>query len=216
MQLFNRKIKVFSKIVGWSIMVKTNRGVYKMNVKDKWNLKHSDRLTHLKEPQPNPRLKKLASYFKEGGTALDIACGLGGNSLFLAGMNNQVEAIDISDVAINHVQELAAKENLSVQPRVADLTEMNALSRQNDPFDFIIMSYYLDRSLFPVVKDLLKNGGYFFMETYYQSPFTQNQMVSDQFKLQSNELLAEFGDWKVLYFEENEQEGWQSIFCQKR
>jgi tellurite methyltransferase len=136
--------------------------------------------------------------------------------LFLAGMNNQVEAIDISDVAINHVQELAAKDNLSVQPRVADLTEMNALSRQNDPFDFIIMSYYLDRSLFPVVKDLLKEGGYFFMETYYQSPFTQNQMVSDQFKLQSNELLAEFGDWKVLYFEENEQEGWQSIFCQKR
>jgi tellurite methyltransferase len=54
------------------------------------------------------------------------------------------------------------------------------------------------------------------METYYQSPYIEEQGVSDQYKLNSNELLAEFGDWKVLYFEENEQEGWQSIFCQKR
>lgn len=187
-----------------------------MNTKDKWNLKHLDRITHLKEPQPNPRLKKLASYFKEGGTALDIACGLGGNSLFLAGMNNQVEAIDISDVAINYVQEQAAKENLSVQPRVTDLTDLDTLNWPNNPFDFIVMSYYLDRSLFPVVKNVLKDGGYFFMETYYQSPYTEEQGVTEQYKLKSNELLAEFGDWKVLYFEENEQEGWQSIFCQKR
>lgn len=190
----------------------------KMNTKDKWNLKHLDRITHLKEPQPNPRLKKLASYFKEGGTALDIACGLGGNSLFLAGMNNQVEAIDISDVAINYVQEQAAKDNLSVQPRVTDLTDLDTLNWPNNPFDFIVMSYYLDRSLFPIVKNVLKDGGYFFMETYYQSPYIEEheQGVSDQYKLKSNELLAEFGDWKVLYFEENEQEGWQSIFCQKR
>jgi tellurite methyltransferase len=193
-----------------------NIGGIHMNTKDKWNLKHMDRLTQLKEPQPNPRLKKLASYFKEGGTALDIACGLGGNSLFLAGMNNQVEAIDISDVAINYVQEQAARENLSVQPRVTDLTDLDTLNWPNNPFDFIVMSYYLDRSLFPIVKNVLKDGGYFFMETYYQSTYTEEQGVSDQYKLKSNELLAEFGDWKVLYFEENEQEGWQSIFCQKR
>jgi len=191
-------------------------GGFCMNIKDKWNLKHTDRITKLKEPQPNPRLKKLASYFKEGGTALDIACGLGGNSLFLAGMNNQVEAIDISDVAINYVQEQAAKDNLSVQPRVTDLTDLDTLNWPNNPFDFIVMSYYLDRSLFPVVKNVLKDGGYFFMETYYQSPYSEEQGVSEQYKLKSNELLAEFGDWKVLYFEENEQEGWQSIFCQKR
>jgi len=191
-------------------------GGFCMNIKDKWNLKHTDRITKLKEPQPNPRLKKLASYFKEGGTALDIACGLGGNSLFLAGMNNQVEAIDISDVAINYVQEQAAKDNLSVQPRVTDLTDLDTLNWPNNPFDFIVMSYYLDRSLFPVVKNVLKDCGYFFMETYYQSPYSEEQGVSEQYKLKSNELLAEFGDWKVLYFEENEQEGWQSIFCQKR
>jgi tellurite methyltransferase len=191
-------------------------GGFCMNTKDKWNLKHMDQLTQLKEPQPNPRLMKLASYFKEGGTALDIACGLGGNSLFLAGMNNQVEAIDISDVAINYVQEQAAKDNLSVQPRVTDLTDLDTLNWPNNPFDFIVMSYYLDRSLFPIVKNVLKDGGYFFMETYYQSPYIEEKGVSDQYKLKSNELLAEFGDWKVLYFEENEQEGWQSIFCQKR
>ena len=75
-----------------------------MNTRDKWNIKHLDRINQLKEPEPNPRLKNLLAYFKEGGTALDIACGLGGNSMFLAQSDYQVEAMDISDVAINYIQ----------------------------------------------------------------------------------------------------------------
>ncbi|MDR7078146.1 2-polyprenyl-3-methyl-5-hydroxy-6-metoxy-1,4-benzoquinol methylase [Neobacillus niacini] len=186
-----------------------------MNTRDKWNIKHLDRITQLEEPEPNPRLKKLAAYFKEGGTALDIACGLGGNSMFLAQSDYQVEAMDISDVAINYIQEQASKDNLAIQPQVADLTNVNAQNWLN-AYNVMVITYYLDRALFPVVKSSIKEGGYFFMETYYQSPETVGQGISEQYKLRSNELLDEFRDWKVLYFEENEQEGWQSIFCQKR
>ena len=53
------------------------------------------------------------------------------------------------------------------------------------------------------------------METYYQSPQNEIQRLSNQYKLQPKELLAEFGDWNVLSFEENELEGRQTIFCQK-
>jgi hypothetical protein len=41
------------------------------------------------------------------------------------------------------------------------------------------------------------------METFYQSPQIENQGVSDQYKLQPKELLVEFGDWTVHFFEEN-------------
>lgn len=180
----------------------------------KWNTKHKDRLDQLKEPQPNPRLKDLSTYLN-GGTALDLACGLGGNSLFLARMNYQVEAIDISDVAITYIQEQAEKNQLNIQPRVGDITELTNLHWQDSTFNLIVISYYLDRSLFPVVKSLIKEDGYLFMETFYQSPQNENQGISNQYKLQPKELLAEFGDWTVLFFEENEQEGWQTIFCQK-
>jgi tellurite methyltransferase len=180
----------------------------------KWNTKHKDRLDQLKESQPNPRLKNLSAYLN-GGTALDLACGLGGNSLFLARMNYQVEAIDISDVAITYIQEQAEKNQLNIQPRVGDLTELTNLHWQDSTFNLIVISYYLDRLLFPVVKSLINEEGYLFMETFYQSAQKENQGISNQYKLQPKELLAEFGDWTVLFFEENEQEGWQTIFCQK-
>jgi tellurite methyltransferase len=186
-----------------------------MDTRMKWNKKYKERIDRLQEPVPNSRLKNLAAYLK-GGTALDLACGLGGNSLFLARMNYQVQATDISEVAISYIQEQAAKYNLKIDPRVCDLTEWKNLHWQNHSFHLIVITYYLDRSLFPIIKSIIKEDGYLFMETFYQSPHNGNHGVSNQYKLQPKELLAEFGGWKVLFFEENEQEGRQTIFCQKR
>lgn len=186
-----------------------------MNTRTKWDTKHKERLDQLDEPLPNPRLKNLSAYLN-GGTALDLACGLGGNSLFLARMNYQVQAMDISDVAINYIQEKAAKYNLNIYPRVCDLTDLNNLKWYNSPYDLVVITYYLDRSLYPILKSSIKENGYFFMETFYRTEHNQTQGISNEYKLQSKELLSEFGDWQVLFFEENEQEGRQTIFCKMR
>ncbi|HEY2421855.1 MAG TPA: class I SAM-dependent methyltransferase [Neobacillus sp.] len=185
-----------------------------MNTRSKWNTKYIELIDQLKEPAPNPRLINISSYLK-GGKALEFACGLGGNSVFLAQLNYQVQAIDISDVAINYLEEKAEKLKLDIYPQLCDLTELNKLDLQNSFFNLVVITYYLDRSLFPIVKRIIKENGYFFMETYYQSPQHENQGVSNQYKLQPKELLLEFTEWKVLYFEENQQEGKQTIFCQK-
>jgi tellurite methyltransferase len=183
-----------------------------MDSKTKWNSKYRERIHNQKQTLPNPRLVSLSSYLR-GGNALDVACGLGANSQFLAGEGYKVQAVDISDVAINNLQQHAIKNNLNIQARVADLTD--ELWWLENTFDLVIMTYYLDRELFPLIKKVIKDGGYFFMETYYLSLQTENQGVSDQYKLKSKELFTEFKDWKIIFFEENEQEGWQSIFCQK-
>lgn len=185
-----------------------------MDTKLKWNLKHTERLYKLNEPAPNSRLMNLSSHFN-GGTALELACGLGGNSLFLARMNYQVRAVDISDVAINYIQDQALNDKLNIHPIVWDLTKWNDMNWQNHSFDLVVITYYLDRTLFPIVKSIIKKNGYFFMETYYMSPQTENQGVSNHYKLQPKELLTEFEDWAILFFEENEAEGRQTIFCRK-
>ncbi|MCQ6276340.1 methyltransferase domain-containing protein [Bacillus sp. V3B] len=185
-----------------------------MDPKRKWNSKYSDRLHHLDEPAPNIRLKNLSAYLN-GGSAFDLACGLGGNSLFLAQLNYQVQAFDISDVAVDFLKNQAVKKQLSIHTHLCDLTEWHKLNLNKASFDLVVVTYYLDRSIFPFIKSVIKDNGYFFMETYYLSPQNEDQGVSNQYKLRSKELLSVFGDWKVLYYEENEQEGWQTIFCQK-
>jgi tellurite methyltransferase len=182
--------------------------------KSKWNSKYKERLDQWNEPIVNPRLLNLSAYL-HGGKALDIACGLGANSLFLARLKYQVEAIDLSDVAIQFVQEQAIASGLTVLPRVCDLSQHTYLDWPNGAFNLVIMTYYLDRSLFSIVKNAIQQEGYFFMETFYQTTLNKNEGISNQYKLKSNELLLEFSDWKILFFEENEQEGRQTIFCQK-
>lgn len=184
-----------------------------MDSRMKWNEKHKEHLNQKKEPTANQRLEALSPYLT-GGNALDIACGLGGNSLFLAKMNYQVQAIDLSDIAINYIQEQAEKRKLKIFPQKCDLTEINNLYWSDGSFNIVVITYYLDRDLFPIVKSVIKEEGYFFMETYFQSP-ENKQSISNKYKLFPQELLNEFRDWKVLYFEENENEGRQTIFCQK-
>lgn len=186
-----------------------------MNSKTKWNSKYQSRLNeNVLEPAVNPRLANLSSYLS-GSKALDLACGLGGNSLFLANKNYHVEAVDISEVAVNFLKDKALQSLLTINPRVCDLTDLSHLAWKNDSFDLIVITYYLDRRLFPLVKNLIKEGGYFFMETYFLSKTGTKEEISSQYKLQPKELLSEFKDWSVVFFEENEQEGRQSIFCQK-
>jgi tellurite methyltransferase len=184
-----------------------------VNAKDKWNRKYMERLMNEHSPEPNGRLLKMAAYL-HGKTAIDFASGLGGNSIYLAELGYNMTAIDISDVAVQYVKEQAAKRGLNITANVVDLTdERSCLTSRT--YDLAIMTYYLDRSLFPLIKDVVNDNGYLFFETFYKHKGAENGHVSSQYKLESNELLKEFGDWKILFFEENELEGRQTIFCQK-
>lgn len=192
-----------------------SKGEWLLDPKSKWNRKHESRIIHHEQPTPNARLKDVSAYLK-GGVALDLACGLGANSLFLAQLGYQVQAFDISTVAVDYVKEQAEKRRLPVRPCQCDLTECGNLHIKEHTFDLVVITYYLDRLLFPLVKSIIKENGYFFMETYFMSPYNERRGVSDQYKLQPKELLTVFGDWQVLYYEENEQEGRQTIFVRKK
>lgn len=186
-----------------------------MDAKEKWNRKYENKISIAEEGVPNGRLLKLAPSFK-GGKAIDIACGLGGNSLLLAELGFKVTAVDISDVAITCLSERAARRGLNVRSLIADITDGSSLPFQSNTFDLALMTYFLDRTLFPIVKNIVKKNGYFFMETFYKTPDGGRQSIPNKYKLESNELLEEFKDWKILFFEEDEQEGRQTIYCQKQ
>ncbi|WP_423406949.1 class I SAM-dependent methyltransferase [Heyndrickxia sp. MSNUG] len=188
-----------------------------MDIKHKWNGKYSNKLRqneYMNPPEPNERLRQIAENLK-GETAIDIACGLGGNSIFLAGMGFEVTAVDISEVAVKYISEQVDRFALKVSALVADMSVTGGIVFEGK-YDLAVITYYLDRNIFPKVKEIVKDQGFFFMETFYKvDTETVNQTISDKYKLESNELLKEFSDWKILFFEESEQDGRQTILCQK-
>jgi len=186
-----------------------------MDSKTKWDRKHTDRLHHKKEPVPNKRLTNLAPYLT-GDSAIDFACGFGENSLFLARLNYNVQAFDISPIAVDHLREQANKDELSLKARLSDLTHWTELNIEDNSIDLVVITYYLDRQILPFIKSIIKETGYFFMETFYLTRDNKQDSVSDQYKLHPNELLTEFATWHILYYEENEQEGRQTIFARKQ
>ncbi|UCZ54979.1 methyltransferase domain-containing protein [Bacillus shivajii] len=195
----------------------------------KWNEKHKTKLEEKKPQEPNSLLTQLIPAVMDG-TAVDLACGLGANSLHLAEKGYDVKAFDISDVAVDRVNKQAAESKLSVEAKVADLATDDGIKLVADTVDRIksaepgetssadavIMTYYLERKLFPFIKDLVKTEGYIFIETYVSVPGMTDKPVSEKYKLRPDELVNEFGDWGIVYFDFNEEAGIQTIMARKK
>jgi hypothetical protein len=88
-----------------------------------------------------------------------VACGLGGQTLWLAGRGLHVVALDVSPVAIATVVESAAAAGLSgrVDARVTDLDA--GLPPEPATVDVIVCQRFRQPALYPQFADRLRPGG---------------------------------------------------------
>ncbi|KUJ71205.1 bifunctional 2-polyprenyl-6-hydroxyphenol methylase/3-demethylubiquinol 3-O-methyltransferase UbiG [Thiomicrospira sp. WB1] len=120
------------------------------------------------------------------GQALDLACGLGGNARLLAQCGLQVEAWDISEVALKHLNNWAAVHRLPIQ---VSITDLNQMLLPFERFDVITVSHYLDRTLWPQIVQAVKPGGQLWVQTFL-APVQANGPRHPDFYLQPGELQA--------------------------
>jgi 2-polyprenyl-3-methyl-5-hydroxy-6-metoxy-1,4-benzoquinol methylase len=133
------------------------------------------------------------------GRALDVACGKGRNSLFLAARGFDVTGLDISSVALDEARRRTAARSLAVSFQRADLETIHLAHAQ---YDLIINFNYLQRSLIPQIHSALKTGGYVIFETYLIDQREIGQPKNPQYLLAHNELLSLFRGCRVLYYRE--------------
>lgn len=100
--------------------------------------------------------------------ALDLACGTGRHALAMAQAGYVVTAIDIRLDALQALRASASLEGLPIRPVCADMTRM-PLPRAR--FELVVVTRYLDRDLFPALRDALVPGGLLLYET-----FTEHQL----------------------------------------
>ncbi len=160
----------------------------------------------------------LPSWRIQPGKALDIAAGKGRNAIFLAQKGFDVEAVDISEVALEEGRTRAGKLGVSVNFRQADLERIE-LPESN--YDIIVNINYLQRSLVPQIKKSLKLGGHVVFDTYLIDQQILGHPRNPAYLLGHNELLELFRDFRVLYYREGKfaEEGKESyrasLFAQK-
>ena len=173
-----------------------------MSDQEKWNARYAVATTE--PPRPAPVLQENAHLLPVTGRALDLACGLGGNALFLARRGFGTEAWDISDVAISTLGELAAAERLNLQARVRDVSKVPP---DPETFDIIVVSRFLDRSIVPAIANALRPGGLLFYQTFTREAVSERGPSNPAYRLGPNELLRLFYGMRVLVYREEGRQG---------
>lgn len=167
-----------------------------MSIKAKWNERYR---AATGEQQASRVLKENLHLLPDNGRALDLACGLGGNSMLLAQQGLKVDAWDIADVAIAALQGAALQRQLSIKAEVRDV-EANPPARET--FDVIIVSYFLDRDIIPALIDALKPGGQIYYQTFTRQHVSDRGPQQAAFRLADQELLHLFSGLQIMFYRE--------------
>ena len=161
--------------------------------------KESPLADHSDLRDPHPFLPAQADLLPATGRALDIACGLGRNSIWLAGRGFDVTAVDGSSVACEHLDAVAAARSLPIELICRDL-ERDELPA--GPYDAIVNTLYLQRSLAPRIEEILAAGGLLLFATYLEAGVAGRAAPS--FGLKPNELATLFPRLETLHYEEHD------------
>ena len=154
--------------------------------------------------QPHPLLIKAVES-QPPGRALDLACGAGRHSIYLASQRWQVTAVDYSTAGIEVTRDRAKKCGVNVQTIVADL-EQGEFEIDSDSYDLICDFYYLQRNLFPRIKDGLRAGGVFVGSIHIVADAPDASQMNPAFLLAPRELQSFFTGWQIEHYHEGHHE----------
>lgn len=122
-----------------------------------------------------------------GTKALDIACGEGRNSIFLAKMGFQVFGLDISAAGLEKGRQWMEREGVSIDFRAANFEQFEF----TEQYDLILNCNFLLRDLIPKSVAALSTGGIIIFDTLVDSPFVPNSHKKE-YLLQPGELVRIF------------------------
>lgn len=154
-----------------------------MAIEDKarWNAKYQNN----KIPNEPIKLVKKYAHLTTGNQALDIACGMGRHSQYLASLGFEVDALDISSVAILHLQN---------RPHIhAKEVDFDNYTLEKNRYDLIVCTYFLERKLFAQMIAALRTDGILLIETFVHDAKNERISSNPAFLLNKGELEQSFG-----------------------
>ena len=181
----------------------------------KWDTKYIKKSELLRPREPSVNIKKFVEKV-EGAKALDLACGAGRNTIYLAKQGYAVDALDIAAVALDSLAAEALSGEVSELIN-AQLTDLDSFIPVPETYELIVMMNFLDRALIERVKDGLKIGGLFIVETYMDDIINEKKESNVDNLLKKEELKTLFADgYDVIFYDEFENEAHELYRMQKQ
>lgn len=120
-----------------------------------------------------------------GRGALDVATGFGGNAMYLASLGFQVDALDVSGVALSKARAEAVARGLAINWLQVDL---NRWWYPPCHYDLVTVFFYLNRELMPQLASALRRGGLLVQANHNRRFLEQRPNFSPSYLLEPGEL----------------------------
>ncbi|MGC1782513.1 MAG: methyltransferase domain-containing protein [Acidobacteriaceae bacterium] len=143
-----------------------------------------------------------------GSAGLDLAGGVGHHAIWLAQQNWRMTLVDWSKAALELAAERAAASSVASRLEIVNgpAGEVLAQFLSNEVrFGFILVSFFLDRNVLPLLPQVLSPGGLLLYRTYT----TDNERLGNprgprnpEYLLRSQELLGVYRGMKILHYNE--------------
>lgn len=134
-----------------------------------------------------------------------MACGAGRNAVYLALRGYDTVAIDILPDALERARDLARRSGVVLQTLERDLEQTGVL--RDLGADCIVVTRYLERSLFEPIQRCLLPGGLLVYETFTIEQMEMGHPRNPRFLLQPDELRAAFAALEILSYREGFLDG---------
>jgi SAM-dependent methyltransferase len=146
----------------------------------------------------SPWIERWAHLVPAGGTVLDVACGYGRHSRFLARRGLRVTAVDRDAEAVASIG--------GVADAIAADIENGAWPFAGRTFDAVVVTNYLWRPLMPSILEAVAPGGVLLYETFAAGNEAFGKPSRPDFLLQPGELLRLCAGFDVVAYEHGRQE----------
>ncbi len=169
-----------------------------MSAKDreKWDQRYREG-AYASRNYPSEFLRNRAELLNIG-RAMDLACGLGRNSIYLAELGFEVDAIDVSLVGLEIAREKAKERRLLIHWLNEDL--VNDWTIPTQQYDLILMFRFVSSEVLLKLPQLLALGGALIIEEHLQWP--QGNVVGpsgNRFRVKPGELMEGCKELDVLF-----------------
>jgi len=154
--------------------------------------------------EPSKIIVNSEKLFKRKSKILDLGCGEGKDALFLAKKEHKVTAIDISESAINKLNERAKEEKLKIKTEIMDLS--NYKIKENYDVMIALASIHFIRekkelyNLIKNIKSKTKKKGYNVITVFRKGDSSQKKFGMYYFN--NGELSKLYSDWEIISYRE--------------